>query len=359
MTHFKEISKYRKAAAAAKALLVVAAALVLSVTMLAAQSRMVNFPGRQVTTGYAFNEIQKQTGLGIAYNSRLVKTDRAVTLPRNDMTVEEVMDALLDGTGFTYSIVREIITIKRSETPAVTEPAPVNTPVVTVPDPAPIFEQPTPPAYKRSGPVIIASGDYLPGISLPQLEYTAGYYPVENYSSARGHFPDLAVKINFLYAGAALTPNVALEFGIKDQWTINVSGSYNPWKRKGDFNSNKKLVHSIFKAEARFWTCSRFDGHYVGVYPLYARYNIGSHKIPMLFKKDYRYEGHAFGGGVSYGYHLMLSRQWGLEFSAGVGAAYMSHEKYHCAVCSTDFVKENKTFLGPTDLGIRLVFVIK
>ena len=39
--------------------------------------------------------------------------------------------------------------------------------------------------------------------------------------------------------------------------------------------------------------------------------------IPLLFEKEYRYEGIAVGGGLTYGYFMPFSKRWGAEFTDG------------------------------------------
>ena len=88
-------------------------------------------------------------------------------------------------------------------------------------------------------------------------------------------------------------------------------------------------------------------------------YNVGGYDIPLLFKKDFRYEGYAIGAGISYGYHLMLHKRWGLEFNIGVGAAYMNYKKFDCVKCADKYKKEDKVYFGPTRAGVTLIYVIK
>ena len=176
------------------------------------------------------------------------------------------------------------------------------------------------------------------------------------------HAQKVAAKTNLLYGAGALTPNLGVEFGLGKRTTLDISGGYNPWNVEETLD-NKKWAHFLVQPEFRYWLCERFNGHFFGVHGLYSEYNIGGIEIPYfndpLLDKNYRYEGNVYGGGISYGYHWMWSKRWGMEFTIGVGALKFTYDKYDCAMCSDKIAKENKTYFGPTKAGITLVFLIK
>lgn len=178
-------------------------------------------------------------------------------------------------------------------------------------------------------------------------------------SIASARAQQVAVKTNLLYGAGTLTPNLGVEIGLGKRTTLDLRGSYNPWNLKGSETDNKKLVHWIVQPEFRYWLCQKFNGHFFGVHALYAQYNVGGHDVPMLFDKEFRYEGNAIGGGISYGYHLMLGKRWGAEFNAGVGVAAMKYDKYDCPKCGDKVGTFDKTYFGPTKAGITLIYLIK
>lgn len=177
-------------------------------------------------------------------------------------------------------------------------------------------------------------------------------------SAALIHAQDAAVKTNLLYGAGTLTPNLGVELGLGRRTTLDISGSYNPWNLKGSETDNKKLVHWLLQPEFRYWLGARFSGHFFGIHALGGQYNISGHNVPNLFDKKYRYEGYAVGGGISYGYHLILGNSWGLEFTIGVGGAYLGYDKYDCGKCGDKIGKFNKTYFGPTKAGITLAYTI-
>lgn len=168
-------------------------------------------------------------------------------------------------------------------------------------------------------------------------------------------------KTNVLYGVVAQAPNLGVEVGLGRRTTIELAAGYNAWHMDGKYKNNKKLAHLLIEPEFKYYICERFNGHYIGVHGLYSFYNIGRHNLPMLFgsgSRDYRYQGHAYGGGISYGYQLMLSRRWNLEFSLGVGFARLNYEKYKCEKCGTRISSGHKNYIGPTKAAVSVVFVL-
>ena len=178
------------------------------------------------------------------------------------------------------------------------------------------------------------------------------------------HAQKVAVKTNLLYGAGTLTPNLGVEFGLGKRTTLDLSGGYNPWNLEGTETDNKKWVHYLVQPEFRYWTCERFNGHFFGVHGIFSQFNVGGIKVPSLldnplFDKNFRHEGTAYGGGISYGYHWIWSKHWSMEFTLGVGAAHLTYDKYGCETCGDAVGKESKTYIGPTKAGITLVFLIK
>lgn len=176
---------------------------------------------------------------------------------------------------------------------------------------------------------------------------------------AQDHF---SVKTNLLYGGYARTPNLGVEVALAPRWTLELSGAYNPFNLRGSETNNKKLVHWVASPEFRYWTCQRFNGHFLGIHGLYGQYNIGGYNFPMLFgsgSRDFRYEGQVMGGGVSYGYSFLLGRRWNLELTVGVGVLYLNYDRYESPKCGILLEPGiRRLFFGPTKVGISLSFLL-
>lgn len=62
---------------------------------------------------------------------------------------------------------------------------------------------------------------------------------------------------------------------------------------------------------SRYWLYESFVGYFVGGQLSYVDYALGS--------RTKRYDGRAYGIGISYGYAWMLSKRWFVTVEAGVG----------------------------------------
>jgi len=168
---------------------------------------------------------------------------------------------------------------------------------------------------------------------------------------------NVAVKSNMLYAATA-TPNLAVEVALGKQYTLNVTGGYNPWVFSGD----RSFEHWAVQPEVRYWLFNKFYGHYLGVHGQYASYNVRYPGFPISSMKDKRYDGTAFGGGVSYGYQLYLSSRWNMEFTLGAGYLCLEYDKYYRAAPAEEQGHQGRfrtNYIGPTSAGISIVYIIK
>lgn len=170
---------------------------------------------------------------------------------------------------------------------------------------------------------------------------------------------NIATKTDFAYWAMAATPNLAMEFALNRKYTLEIGGGYNFFS----FKDNKKLKHWSIQPELRYWTCESFNGHFFGLHALAFNFNAGGVKLPfgILSKiKDHRYEGYAFGGGLSYGHQWVLNSRWNFELSLGGGYIYLKYDKFNCVKCSK--ILENdirKHYFGITKAAISIIYFIK
>ena len=182
-------------------------------------------------------------------------------------------------------------------------------------------------------------------------------YAQSNRDMVSKSFPSWGIKTNLLY-DAGTTMNLGAEFRLSSYLTLDVSGSYNPWT----FSDNKKFKHVSVQPELRYWIYEPFNGHFLGAHLLYTFYNVGGVKMPLgVFPdlKDYRFQGNGYGVGFSYGYQWLLSNRWNLEATFGFGYVYLDHSRYECRTCGERLGRESKHYLGPTKVGVSLIYVIK
>lgn len=171
---------------------------------------------------------------------------------------------------------------------------------------------------------------------------------------------NVGIKTNLLYGVYTYTPNLGIEIGLSHHTTLDISGGYNPWNLNSE-GGKKKLVHYLVQPEFRYYIRNRFNGHFFGFHTLFSQYNIGGHELPLLFgkgSKEYRHEGVAYGGGISYGYQFSLGRSWNMELSLGAGIMQMSYDKHDCINCGQKLSAEKKTYFGPTKAAVSLIYIL-
>jgi hypothetical protein len=326
----------------------------------------VRFPDHEMTVAEGFRHIESQTVFRFAFSGDKLDVSRHVKLAGEGITVTGAVERLLAGTGHTYNLSQtHFIIVPRFEKAKVT-PTRRDGKTIIIPEEelrqfVQMEQRATDSVSRRTVEVAQSfrfSGDdalfHTPGTLDRSGDVPAGFESAPRQQRAK-----FALKTNLLYGGLALAPNLRAEVGLGRRTTLEGGVSYNGWNLHRGANNNRKLVHGTALVEFRWWFCERFYGHFLGVHALGAFYNVGGHNVPLLFKKQFRYEGTAFGGGISYGYLLPLSPRWGLEFNIGVGAAYMRYGRYDCAVCGDKIDDFEKVYIGPTRAGITLEFIIK
>lgn len=128
-----------------------------------------------------------------------------------------------------------------------------------------------------------------------------------------------ALKSNTLALGTG-SINLAAEFSIAPQWTIDLSGMatiFSPWKNVGGDGNGLYLNGWSAVAEGRYYLCRAFNGHHFGAFGEIARYGRGGN-VPLAAKDMYN-NVKMIGIGVSYGYYFKLNTYWGIDTNIGVG----------------------------------------
>jgi hypothetical protein len=166
------------------------------------------------------------------------------------------------------------------------------------------------------------------------------------------------VKTNLAHWVTAGSPNLGMEFALGRKYSLEIGGGLNPWV----FENNRKMKHWLVQPEARYWFCEVFNGHFLGLHALASEFNMGGMNVPIgrLSKlKDYRYEGFAYGAGLSYGYSWILSPRWNLEFNLGGGFAYILYDKFPCEECGEKIESGTRNYFGITKVTVSLIYFIK
>jgi hypothetical protein len=338
-------------------------AIMLSVGELAGQSQRIVFSDIRMETEAAMRAVEQQTGLTFSYNSQFDDLSSTIVFSDTELSLEQAMTQMLDGKSLNFMFRKRYIiiypdrsknngsaSVVRNRTFDTYERTPENSRNAG-PQRRQVVDTPAP-----SAPVVRRVVAPIPDTSA----FYSSYRSLERFVRRDSYLPVLAVKTNLLYAAGTFTPNLAIEMGINAKMSIALSGSYNPWNRIGTLDNNDKLVHWVVRPELRYWFCERFNGHFVSAGPFYNQFNISGYDIPFVgFEKAWRYEGYAFGAGVNYGYSLPVTSRLNVEFSAGVGVAWMKYDRFECSLCSGVLAANKKTYFGPTNFAINLVYLIR
>ena len=154
----------------------------------------------------------------------------------------------------------------------------------------------------------------------------------------------VALSTNVLEWGV-LSPNLGTEFLLNSRLTLQVTASGSPFRLKNDLY----FKHFRLQPELKYWFQNLLLHHYVGITAFYSSYDAGMrHKA---------YTGDAYAAGFTYGYHLVLSRRWNLELSAGAGMLHYRQAEY---VPGTEHPQPDRSgwIPAPVKLGVSFVYII-
>ncbi|MDY3068150.1 MAG: DUF3575 domain-containing protein [Parabacteroides sp.] len=172
-----------------------------------------------------------------------------------------------------------------------------------------------------------------------------------------------SIRTNLLYWLTA-TPNAGVETRLSGHSTLGLSVSMNPFLfpeiNKSDPPRNPKLLHWTVVPEYKYWFCRPYERWFVGAYGIYGDFNIGGISfLDFAGLADSRYEGAAYGGGVSLGYQWALGRRWGIEASLGAGYLRLDYKQYDCGACGTMRKQARRNYVGPTRAAVSVVYYIR
>ena len=361
--------------------------LAMATSLTAQTATKITLPKQQMSLSELFQEIEKQTGYVVISNPDKVDGNKEFILAETTGLFTDVLDKAFAVTGQIYRINGKyivVLTEEKKAAPAKPAKASASSGVSYV---APSYYSPQPSSQPQ--PRFESNTDTYPQSDFREVKESRVVgvrYDTIRVEGDADHFsypdrsaqlmrsrreiirngqsylldtpPAFALKTNLLY-WATGTLNLSAEIGLAKKSTLDIMASYNPWNLNGTYENNKKLVHFIVRPEYRYWFCERFNGHFLGVHAFYWQYNINQYNVPLLFEKEYRYEGNAVGAGLSYGYHWAWSKHWGMEFNFGLGVAFLDYKKSDCVKCGAELGEYKKTYAGPTNIGIKLVYVIK
>ena len=146
---------------------------------------------------------------------------------------------------------------------------------------------------------------------------------------------------------ASVSSNINLEFSmtLNRKWSAHLPVYYNPFV----FSDNKKLQNFILMPGVRYWVLESYINGFFGINAIGSKYH--------FTWQDRRYEGQAYGAGISTGYAWMLSRRWNLEVEAGIGLIWADYRLYPCEKCGQKIRDEHRWYVVPNKLALSMVYL--
>ncbi len=161
------------------------------------------------------------------------------------------------------------------------------------------------------------------------------------------HAQEIGVSTNGL-SWVTLSPNVGAEVALARKWSAGIDAIGNPFK----WSDDRRTRFWQIQPEVRFWPRHKFAGHVFGIHGQYGQYDWA--------RTDIRYNGYYYGGGISYGYALMIHECWNLEFFAGFGYNRLEHrnryDRHDEDIC---FGPGSDNWWGVTKAGIKITYFIR
>lgn len=81
---------------------------------LSAQNQMVKLSGKNISLNTAFDQIEKQTGLSVDYDSKVIDVKKTISIPTKELALKDLMAILLKDSKCTYTINKSHIIINNS-----------------------------------------------------------------------------------------------------------------------------------------------------------------------------------------------------------------------------------------------------
>jgi hypothetical protein len=155
----------------------------------------------------------------------------------------------------------------------------------------------------------------------------------------------IALKTNTLDWLVA-SPNIGTEFILSSSSSFNINVSASPFSTS--FFKNK---HALLGIEYKHWFTRPLTGHFVGVMAHIDEYD-------RLLLGDY-HKGNQIAAGFTYGYNMVLSERWNLEFELGLGYMRQREKKWDKDAEIPQTNNNNKNTFAPIKLAVSFSYIIK
>lgn len=160
----------------------------------------------------------------------------------------------------------------------------------------------------------------------------------------RGSAQFYSLGTNLPILGTA-TINAEASMTLDRNWSLHLPVYYNPFV----FSGNKRLQNFTVMPGVRYWLLESYVNAFVGANAIGSKYH--------LTWKNSRYEGQAYGAGISAGYAWLLSTRWNLEVEAGIGLVWTNYTEYECEECGRTKGQYTRRVTVPNKLSLSLIYL--
>ena len=147
---------------------------------------------------------------------------------------------------------------------------------------------------------------------------------------------------------ASTNLNIEASMTLNRNWSLHLPIQYNPFI----FHDRKQFRNFYMAPGARYWLLQSYIGSFIGMYGTGAVYSVGN-----IFGNKHRYEGSAYGLGVSLGHAYQLSRRWNFEWEIGAGLSWVDYKKFQCYKCGDLVSREDGIRFLPNRLALNIVYL--
>lgn len=148
------------------------------------------------------------------------------------------------------------------------------------------------------------------------------------------------------------TANLEIGVGLAQHFSVHAGARYNPWEFSSKEGLSIRNNQTSAFVGAKWWPWYVFSGWWVGGKVQYSDFARTGIWRPALE------EATRIGGGVSFGYTLMVHQNLNLEFGAGVwGGANTSYNLYCCPEHKVIRKSGKGGFFGLDDISVSLMYI--
>ena len=165
----------------------------------------------------------------------------------------------------------------------------------------------------------------------------------------------LAIKNNIIY-DAALVANLGVEIGFGKHFSVDIPVTYSPYT----ISRNYRMRTLSVQPDLRYYLKEGWRGHFFGIHGNFAYYNVVTPFNTKTRYQDRDGKHPLYGGGISYGYSLPFRKdsRWGVEFTIGVGYAYLDYDCFYNVDNGAWFTKDTKHYFGIDKAGVTIYYRI-